>query len=70
MGDHQKILLSSLYMKGKAENWYQSDAMLFEKLSWLDFTDRVKFRFYDEVCENIVGEFNRLVQTSLLQAPI
>ncbi|KAL5709495.1 hypothetical protein ACHQM5_020179 [Ranunculus cassubicifolius] len=67
MSDHQKILLASLYMRGRAENWYQTDALLFEKLSWLEFTERVKFRFYDDACENIVGEFNRLTQTSTLQ---
>ncbi|KAL5700099.1 hypothetical protein ACHQM5_025592 [Ranunculus cassubicifolius] len=68
MPDRQTILLAALYFKGKDENWYQADTVGLEGLSWLEFTEQVKMRFYEEICENVNGEFNRLVQTSSLQA--
>ncbi|KAL5701100.1 hypothetical protein ACHQM5_026475 [Ranunculus cassubicifolius] len=67
MGDHQKILLASLYFKGKAENWFQTDTAGFEKLQWSEFTEKLKFRFYEDTSENVVAEFNRLSQTSSVQ---
>ncbi|KAL5722152.1 hypothetical protein ACHQM5_005709 [Ranunculus cassubicifolius] len=63
----QKVLFASLYLKEKAEVWYQSCSTTLEGLSWLRFCEAIQSRFSDEANDNIVGEFKQLVQTTTVE---
>ncbi|KAL5706483.1 hypothetical protein ACHQM5_024643 [Ranunculus cassubicifolius] len=66
MPENHKVTFASLHLSGVAENWFQTEATIFEKLSWLEFAGIVNARFSEEICENIIGEFNKLYQAASL----
>ncbi|KAL5722704.1 hypothetical protein ACHQM5_006190 [Ranunculus cassubicifolius] len=63
----QKVLYASLSLQGKAEAWYVTDAAFFERMPWEEFAYIVNARFSEEICENVVGEFSKLIQTDSVQ---
>ncbi|KAL5714819.1 hypothetical protein ACHQM5_016726 [Ranunculus cassubicifolius] len=63
----QKVLFASLFFKGRAELWYQSRAKQLKTLCWEDFLTILCHRFSSEAHENIIGEFNKLIQLGSLQ---
>ncbi|KAL5722393.1 hypothetical protein ACHQM5_005918 [Ranunculus cassubicifolius] len=62
-----KVIFASLYLRGRAEAWFQTDPGVFSHLLWSEFVHRIETRFSEEVHRNVVGEFNRLQQTGSLQ---
>ncbi|KAL5729826.1 hypothetical protein ACHQM5_002722 [Ranunculus cassubicifolius] len=62
--ENQKILFASLHFQGKAEAWFQSAQQSCAQMQWEQFVSVLQARFSDEACENIIGEFNKLQQTS------
>ncbi|KAL5706540.1 hypothetical protein ACHQM5_024694 [Ranunculus cassubicifolius] len=62
-----KVLFASLHFHGKAESWYQSSQDSLGELSWEHFILMIQARFFEDVGENIIGEFNKLRQTSTVE---
>ncbi|KAL5709880.1 hypothetical protein ACHQM5_020511 [Ranunculus cassubicifolius] len=67
VADLQRSLFASLHFKGRAETWFQTESSVFERMSWNEFQERIRARFDEEVYENVVGEFSKLIQTGSLQ---
>lgn len=61
--EHQKVEEAALYLNGLAETWYQSLVLSRGLVNWVDFKDELISRFEDELLDDIVEQFNRLVQT-------
>ncbi|KAL5720791.1 hypothetical protein ACHQM5_013426 [Ranunculus cassubicifolius] len=66
MLDSQKVLYASLHFQGKAETWFQTNSLVFQLLPWEEFAELLRSRFA-EVTNNVVAEFNRLIQTGSVQ---
>ncbi|KAF5188489.1 hypothetical protein FRX31_021924 [Thalictrum thalictroides] len=60
----QMVLFASLHFHGRADKWYQSGFAELDTLDWDQFTEAVRARFSEEAHENVVGEFNKLQQTT------
>lgn len=61
-----KVLFASLNLQGWTESWYHGllDCVILN--SWEDFTEALHNRFKDDAFENGVGEFNNIIQLSLV----
>ncbi|KAL5715262.1 hypothetical protein ACHQM5_017103 [Ranunculus cassubicifolius] len=67
IADHQKILFASLHLKGKADMWYQAHLEAIGRMNWFGFTESMRTRFAEDVYDNVVGEFSKLVQTGTVE---
>lgn len=61
------MLFASLHLQGKAETWFQAGADSLEKLPWIEFNEAIKLRFSEELYENVIVEFNKLLQHSTIK---
>ncbi|KAF5187388.1 hypothetical protein FRX31_023020 [Thalictrum thalictroides] len=59
----QMVLFASLHLQGRADTWFHTYVESLEKLKWEEFTKVVRSRFSEEAYENVIGEFNKLLQT-------
>ncbi|KAH0730265.1 hypothetical protein KY289_001453 [Solanum tuberosum] len=67
MQEHQKVeAVLALYFNGLVETWYHSLVLSKGLVNWVDFKEELISRFEDELLDDIVEQFNRLVQTGLV----
>ncbi|KAL5716801.1 hypothetical protein ACHQM5_009921 [Ranunculus cassubicifolius] len=67
MMEGQKVLFASLFLTGRAEIWYQTDPAAFERMTWGEFVEIARIRFNEDLHDNVVGEFNKLIQITTVQ---
>ncbi|TXG71290.1 hypothetical protein EZV62_006225 [Acer yangbiense] len=60
----KKVIVASIHFEKKAETWFQTFYALKGNIGWEEFTDSLLVRFLDLEQEDVVGEFQRLKQTS------
>ena len=51
-----------MYLDGRADKWFQGIKLERLELSWTEFGDLLCKRFTDNICKDIVEEFNKLQQ--------
>ncbi|XP_026441802.1 uncharacterized protein LOC113340978 [Papaver somniferum] len=64
LNDEQKVHIATLYLEGKADVWFQHYQTSKANLYWEDFIIDVCTRFQDLGHDNVIGEFNKLDQTT------
>lgn len=62
MSDIDKILLASMHLEGKAEHYYMDNIEGREFMGWPIFSNMLIERFLEEEGENLIVDFNKLVQ--------
>ncbi|KAG8391208.1 hypothetical protein BUALT_Bualt01G0163900 [Buddleja alternifolia] len=62
--EEHKVTLVSIHLEGKAELWFQSFVEGQESISWSQFLVAILDHFDDIDPELMIGEFNKLQQTS------
>lgn len=65
-----KVDYAALYLEGDADNWYQTIQETKPLLTWEMFTGLLLQRFSTGSQENLIGKFNKLMQTSSVEAYI
>lgn len=60
MAEHEKVILTSMHLEGKAEYWYIDYVEGREHMGWNMFVAMVMDRFEEDKGENLVGDFNKL----------
>ena len=67
IAEASKVELPSLYMTGKAELWVAGYLSNRKNVDWEDFKFYVVARFQDNSCNNVVENYNKLVQVGSLE---
>ena len=67
MDDDQKLDMVSIHMEGKADTWFHDYQESNDPFSWDQFVIDVSARFLEVGHDNIVGEFNKLVQKGTVE---
>lgn len=62
MSNIEKILLASMHLEGKAKYWYMDNVEGREFMGWTVFSNMLIERFLEGEGENLIGDFNKLVQ--------
>lgn len=62
LDDRSKVICATLYLEGEADVWYRSLEEEKPALLWSEFVEMVCNRFSKVGYENLVGQFNKLVQ--------
>lgn len=62
MTDAEKILLESMHLDKRVEYWYMDNIEGREFMGWTVFSNIVMERFSEPERENLIGDFNNLVQ--------
>ena len=60
--DHQKVEIIEMYLDGMADKWFQGVKLEKPGLSWSEFGDLLCKRFSDSICQDVIEEFNKLLQ--------
>lgn len=60
--EHEKVLLASMYLQGKADNCYMDDLEGREHIGWNESAEMVIERFSKENEEYLIEKFNNLKQ--------
>lgn len=68
MAEHEKVILASMHLEGKAEYWYVDYVEGREHMGWNMFVAMVMDRFEEEERENLVGDFNKLKQDGSVES--
>ncbi|KAL4348459.1 hypothetical protein GQ457_17G002920 [Hibiscus cannabinus] len=63
----QKVELASMYLEGRVETWFDGYIMQKHRVTWHEFTADLCHRFCDKTCEDIIEEFNKLVQKTSVE---
>lgn len=64
----RKVSFSSMHLEGRADHWFQANYENIDGVYWREFAKVVSERFSDQEYENIIGEFNKLQQTTTVSA--
>lgn len=70
MDPRSKVDYAALYLEGDADKWYQTIQESQPLLTWETFTALVLQRFSTGSQENLIGRFNKLMQTGTVEAYI
>lgn len=65
---YTKVIYAALYLDGEADFWYQTIQGESQRLPWEKFTELVLRRFSTGNEENLIGKFNKLVQTGTVDS--
>lgn len=60
--ERTKVLCAAIYLENEADVWYRSVEIEKPQLLWPEFTKLICQRFSTAGYENVVGQFNKLVQ--------
>lgn len=63
-----KVIYAALYLDGEADYWYQIVQPTHPGLTWEAFTTLLLSRFSTGIQGNLIGKFDKLSQTSTVEA--
>lgn len=67
VAEDQKVDIASMYLVGKAETWYDGYILQKHRTTWPEFVVDLCQWFCDRTCADVVEEFNKLVQQSIVE---
>ena len=65
-----KVVYAALYLEGEADRWYQTIQELHPCATWETFIALLLQRFSSGSQENLIGQFNKLMQKGSVESYI
>lgn len=66
MNDDQRLKSVALNVEGEAGTWFLAYYKTHPRVSWTQFVEDIEIRYGDSSFTNVLAEFNRLQQTSIV----
>lgn len=66
MSDVDKVIMVGMYSDIAVDNWYMDNIDGREVIGWDKFVELLMSRFVSVQSDNLIGEFNKMKQTSTL----